>query len=423
MEALFYSSLNLLFLIYTSFYCVKRRVDSAVFFYCLITLYFINIPLFYDSFMVLSHGMSYWERYLQDVNIQWSSNTLTNINIIARDSLVFNCCFIFSYYYIKKKRLLSQNLNFRPYGSNTITDLSWRRCFFLSYFGLAIFMVYNQISSFSMMDVGEWYENRLNNRVIALLSTIFVPLMSVGVIRAFYAKNIIGGLLVIAPVLIIGIFTGARSQIIPVVFYVIYFFIWSNAKLKLKNILLFGGIAFALVLLLTISRETVTAIYPVYKDWAYIDLFYSYDVASSISTHGLNSLVMIARDILPVQVQDITTLVADTKYGVGWGSLHPSLLGWAYIDLLNLNWLLAIFFGVLMAIYDRLRHNMPNAIYFMFLSYEFAFLAIAIRGSVQFAYSQLFYPIVILILLFIFDKSKVIKCHYDRSNNGVSIAK
>lgn len=247
--------------------------------------------------------------------------------------------------------------------------------------------------------------------------------MSVGVIRAFYAKNIIGGLLVIAPVLIIGIFTGARSQIIPVVFYVIYFFIWSNAKLKLKNILLFGGIAFALVLLLTISRETVTAIYPVYKDWAYIDLFYSYDVASSISTHGLNSLVMIARDILPVQVQDITTLVADTKYGVGWGSLHPSLLGWAYIDLLNLNWLLAIFFGVLMAIYDRLRHNMPNAIYFMFLSYEFAFLAIAIRGSVQFAYSQLFYPTVILILLFIFDKSKVIKCHYDRSNNGVSIAK
>lgn len=406
------SAINVILLLYLFYKCIKNRYDSAVLYYCLISLYFINFPLFYDSLMIISNGVNSWETTLMDVHKYWSNGTLKNIDSIARCSLVFNCCFLFTYYVVNRKALKENVLVYRDLSKTTLRTLSWKRCFLFSYVGLVMFMIYNQISSFSMMEVGEWYENRSGSHVLALLSSLLVPIMSVGVIRLCYSKDFIRGGLVILPVLVIGIFTGARSQIIPVVFYFLFYFLWANPRFRLRNILLSGGIVFLLIYLMTITREDVAALYPIYKDWAYVDLFYVFDNGTAISTRGLNTLTMIARDFMPVQVQDITTVVADSKFGAGWGTLHPSLLGWAYVDLLDYYWILAIFFGLFVAVYDRLRHYMSTLIYFLFMSYEFAFLAIAIRGSVKFAYSQLLYPFFILIFLFILDKTKLIKCHY-----------
>lgn len=418
MWALFLAAVNFALLIYVSYLCFKRHIDTAVLYYCIVSLYFINIPLLYDALMVLTHGLGPWETTLMSVNRYWTSGTLQNIEIIARDSLVFNISFFFAYYLICGSLIKKKKFDYRPLNRHSLSSLSWGTCFLFAIVGMAMFMIYNNITSFKAMDVGEWYEGRSDSRVLALLASLLVPLMSVGVIRMLYSKNYILGFVLLLPVLTIGFFTGARSQIIPVVFYVLFYFFWRNKNFKLKNILLIGGIVFLLIYILTITREEVTALYPIYKDWAYIDLFYVYDMGSSISTHGLNTATMLLRDFIPQQVEDITSLVADTKFGTGWGTLHPSLLGWAYVDLLDFNWLLAIFFGWIVGLFDRLRHRMPMLIYLLFLSYEFAFLAIAIRGSVKFAYSQLLYPMLLLILLYLLDRFKVIKCHYNENNSN-----
>lgn len=418
MWVLFLAAVNFSLLIYVSYLCFKRHVDTAVLYYCIVSLYFINIPLLYDALMVLTHGVGSWEATLISVNRYWSTGTLQNIEKIAQDSLIFNVSFLLAYYVICSSLIKKKKFDYRPLNRNSLSSLSWGTCFLFAIVGMAMFMIYNNITSFKTMEVGEWYEGRSNSRILALLASLLVPLMSVGVIRVLYTKNYILGFILLLPVLTIGIFTGARSQIIPVVFYVLFYFFWRNRNFKLRNVLLIGGVAFLFIYLLTITREEVTALYPIYKDWAYIDLFYVYDMGSSISTHGLNTATMILRDFIPQRVEDITSLVADTKFGTGWGTLHPSLLGWAYVDLLDFNWLLAIFFGIIVGVFDRLRHRMPMLVYLLFLSYEFSFLAIAIRGSVKFAYSQLLYPLLLLFLLYILDKFKVIKCQYNENNSN-----
>lgn len=409
--ALLVNAVNIVLLVYTIIFCVKKRVDSCLLFYCLISLYFINIPLLFDSYMTAINGVDQWERELIEANPLWTYGTLVNIVKISVDSLVFNFCFLLSYWFVINKKYVKKILPYRPLDGQSLSSLSWRRCLFIAYLGLIVFMIYNGIDSFHRMSGGEWYENRSNNRLLALTTSLFVPVMSVGVVRALFSRDIILGIFILLPTFIIGYCTSARSQIISVIFYFLFYFFWVNKKITTKNFIIISSFVLIAVFTLTVLREDVNSIYPLYKDWAYVDLFYVYDVGQAITTHGLNTLAMIVRDFVPINVEDITLLVADTKYGVGWGSLHPSILGWAYVDLLNFHWLLAIFFGVWLAIFDRIRHKMPMLLYLAFLSYEFSFLAIAIRGSVHFAYSQLFYPTLLLILLFVLDRVKLIKCH------------
>lgn len=409
---------NVFFLIYVTYFCLKRHIDSAMLYYSIVSLYFINIPLLYDALMVQIHGVNTWETTLMNVNRYWTSGSLQNIDTIAQDSLIFNLALLLSYYVICGLCIKKRKFDYRPLNRHSLSSLSWTTCFLFAFLGMAIFMRYNNITSFKMMEVGEWYEGRSDSRILALLASLLVPLMSVGVIRVLYTKNYLLGFILLLPVLIIGIFTGARSQIIPVVFYVLFFFFWKYSKISIKNILLIGGVSLLFIYILTVAREDVTALYPVFKDWSYIDLFYVYDMGSSISTHGLNTATMILRDFFPQQVEDITLVVAESKFGAGWGTLHPSLLGWAYVDLQNFNWLLAIILGMVIALFDRLRHRMPMLIYLLFLSYEFSFLAIAIRGSVKFAYSQLLYPLLLLIFIYILDIMKVIKCRYNENNSN-----
>lgn len=411
MVSLLINIINVLVLFYTIRYCIKRRVDSCVLFYCLISLYFINFPLLFDSIMTTIDGVNQWERVQIEFNPLWTYGTLNKILKISIDSLIFNFCFLLSYWLICGRKKLISRLSYRSLDTLSLSSLTWGRCFFIAFIGLFFFLSYNGIDSLHRMSGGEWYENRSNSRILALITSLVVPVMSVGVIRALFTKDILRGFIVLIPVIIIGYFTSARSQIISVVFYFLFYFFWANKRIKTKNLIIISVFILVAVFVLTVLREDVNSFYPLYKDWAYVDLFYVYDVGQSISTHGLNTLAMIVRDFVPINVDDITLLVADTKYGAGWGSLHPSILGWAYVDLLSFHWLLAVFFGVWLAIFDRLRHKMPMIIYLAFLSYEFSFLAIAIRGSVHFAYSQLFYPTLLLIGLFFLDKMKIISCH------------
>lgn len=411
MGALIINLFNVILLSFVIKYCIKRRIDSSILYYCLITLFFINIPLLFDAIMTLYNGINQWERVLADANKVWTFGTLKHIDKVSADSLLFNICFLLSYWLICKRRISQQAFCYRPLNSSSLASLSWVNCFLLVFLGFIVFVTYNGIASFYKMDVGEWYIHRTENRFLALLSSFLVPMMSVGVIRVLFSRDFIRGTILLLPIIVIGYFTGARSQIISVVFYFLFYFFWANERISFNKIILFLVFTVTVTFILIKIREDVSAVYPIYKDWSYCDLFYVYDVGKSISTHGLNSLSMILRDFAPQKVDDITILVADSKFGIGWGSLHPTLLGWAYVDLLNYFWLIAVFFGILLAFFDRIRHRMSAFIYFSFLSYEFSFLAIAIRGSVQYAYSQLLYPTLLLIVLFSLDKMGILSCH------------
>ena len=83
---------------------------------------------------------------------------------------------------------------------------------------------------------------------------------------------------------------------------------------------------------------------------------------------------------------------------MGWGSLHPTILGWAFIDLGKYYGFLALFLGGILGICDRIRLSCKPIVNIMFLSFVFSFSAIAMRGSLQYAYSSFIYPFFMLII-------------------------
>lgn len=252
----------------------------------------------------------------------------------------------------------------------------------------------------------QWNSNSRNNPILNFIVDILVTVSPMFILRGLYEKKYLLSLFTLIPTVIIGYITLSRALIIAAIFYFLYFFVWkaANVKVNFKIIFKLLVIALSFSILLTVFRGSDATTYPLYRDVSYSDLFYSYANQSGLSTGGNNFIRLLLTGFYDYQTEDITKKIAEYKFGSDWGTLHPTVLGWAYVDLKNFFWLLSLFLGILIGLCDRLRYSLPIKVNFMINAFLFSFISVAIRGSVQYAYSNLFYPIILFFFIYIFKR-------------------
>ena len=392
---------NTILLVFIVLYCLKKKIDSSFFWVAITSLYFINIPLLYDSFNIFLIGEENWERVVEDTNLNWTKGTLKLLNNISFDSLLFNIAFIFSYFLVKGK---FNYLLPKEQANSLLSNIPWLLCIVICFLTLVLFIYFNQITDFSTLQTGMWYKNRLNNPILGLIINILVPLNSLVVFKMLAEKKIIFGIISLIPLIIIAAISGSRANIISAFFIGFYYLIIVVKKWNVRKILSYFLIGFFAVLFLNYFRGHL-GLYPETKDSSYSDLFYSYSCVDNITTNGEGTLRLLQTGFIhnsDKNYRDVTTELGNYKYFDGWGSIHPTLLGWAYIDLKENYFILAIFIGILLGLIDRFRYLCTDELNVFFLPYLFTFISVGMRGSLQYAYSILIYPLFILIAIYLY---------------------
>lgn len=411
MFALIINLINVLFLTYLVCYYIKYRIDTSLLWYSIVSLFFINIPLLFDN-CLLYYDIDLFNNIQLNSNVYWELNFVSDFLRVSLCSLMFNLCFFLSYRFITRKKIFT--FIFLESNKKASILFPWIIYFLVSYFGLLLFMYHNNISSFSFIGTGLWYQNRNDNAVINLLVNLLVPIMPVSLFVSLVFRKYLLGFLCIIPVILIAIITGARSQYITIAFYLLYYIIW---KLGLKQfsfnslIKLFIVSVSIAVFIMSLRSESNT--YPLSKDLSYCDLFYVFQNSNAFTTEGTNFIRLILTGFYDYSVNDVTAELANYKFFQGWGTLHPTLLGWAYADLQGYFWVLSLFFGTFLGFYDLLRHSILYKYNIFFLAFLFSFISISVRGSVQYAYSTIIYPFFILVLFYTYIKKK-------RNENNIS---
>lgn len=389
--------LNTGILFYFCYKCVKNKIDSSLLWISISSLYFINIPLLYDS--ILSLFQTNYEYSIIQANENWVNGTFKSIYIISISSLVFNLLFYASYFLtISPRKVMKLNKRINVSNNIQLNVIPWWLCILVCYSSFFLFLFNNGISNISNLGTAEWYSGRINNSIINFLSSFLLSLSSFTVFKALVEKKVWTGMICIIPLLLVEYITESRALIISSAFYFLFFVIINTKTMTLYRMLTILIIAFLLSVLLTFWRGGLGLFYPNSKDVSYSDLFYAYSISEIISTHGTNSLRLILTGFYRIEAYDITRAIADYKIKMGWGSLHPTILGWAFVDLGHYYGILALYFGFLLGICDRIRLSCKPIVNLIFLSFVFSFTTIAIRGSVQYAYALFIYAFFILII-------------------------
>ena len=146
------------------------------------------------------------------------------------------------------------------------------------------------------------------------------------------------------------------------------------------------------------------------RDISIGDAYYSFyirDVDPKLTTEGSSSLALISVGIVPPFVnrdlflpeKTATYKIYQLRYGdFDFGSIHPTLIGYAYFDLGFLGVMLAIFFAAVMRLYYYLmsRFDFSQAIAPVLLG---GFIFVSLRGSVNVAYFNLIYSGILIFLI------------------------
>ena len=409
MITLLLNIINVMVLVFVLYRNIKLKIDTSIIWYCLVSLYFINIPLFFDCVQLQFQRTDIFELNIIKTNPSWIKGTLSNMSRITIDSLLFNLILILTYSVIvgKSKRL---KIHWTP--ALLTGYLSWKWLIILSWLAFILFLFYNQISlySFTLIQTGQWYQNRLNIPLLGLIVNLLIPICSISSLKMLVDKKWILGIIALFPLIIIGAITGSRSQIISIIFFVLYYFLIKLKRINILSICFYTFILLSTSMLLQSYRGNIKS-YPVAKDSSYSDLFYSYEIVDQLRMNGESTKRLIATGFIhnDKSYRDITIELGKFKYRNSYVSLHPTILGWAYLDLKNLFFIIAIHIGFVLGITDKLRYRSPLVINEFMLSFVFTFIAVGVRGSLQFAYSTLIYPLFIMILLWLNNKYHFIR--------------
>lgn len=341
--------ISFLFLLKLVFYLLQRRVDNILLWFCFVSIYFVNLPLLVDSFVSISPFINTWNILLLLHNKFWEyqflEDQLFNVSLFV---LIFNLAFVVAYLLVSPAKKCQNTLITK----NSITKnsfLQWSQYGIMGGVGLILFMLYYGISSFTNLGIEEWYSNReFNSGFIVIVFNFCIIATTSVVLKALYLKRAMQGIIFLWPVLAICYITGARAYMITIVFCLLYYLLSKNIShvYRLFFVIVIIGIMFSI--LFTLIRGNAMLFYPISRDISYSDLFYSFSNQENITTSGTNTLRLILTGLpfVDYNVEDISILLADYKFFPGWGSLHPTLYGWAYIDLGFYGFILAIYFCI-----------------------------------------------------------------------------
>ena len=190
------------------------------------------------------------------------------------------------------------------------------------------------------------------------------------------------------------------------VFLVIFYFFISDVRHRKRIIKIVSYIIILLIVVTMINYlrpNSISFNYPLWRDLSLGDGYFAF--YKNFPHNFGNNMIRLMQTGIPFlsdfnQYYDITYQLADERFGFGWGSLHPTAYAWLYLDLDWYGILASVYFSLFLSIVEYLRLSFTKfKLRTMLLPIELIFCAIFIRGSVQYAYSVVIYPIIMIFLL------------------------
>jgi hypothetical protein len=418
MEVLFlaciFNVFSFLLLVWVSIKELKGR-NSMLLYYCLICIYIVQIPLIYDSFSFLIRGSDVTKMILFNHNNTVTSSAdyyILNTGIIFKASIyVFlsNIVLIGCYNLCVKKKITFYK-KIEP--SNFMSNV------FYLLIGLTAISIFIYYYGFDISRIGVDYRNTTFGGTNPLLSFILnlcmISLISV-VLKGFVCRTYFTSFILLIPMLIIGTLTVARALIISIPLIILYYIVNVNHRKNIVNLIgkifMIGAI---FIFILLFIRGHDASFYPISRDISVFDLYYGIANKMNLNTsdgYYFFNVIKIGVPFWewPQNYETLESMLGSYRYFSGWGTLHPTFFGWTYIDAGWYGLLTAAFFGFFIGLTDIVRYHLSMKLSLLFLPFQLSFVAVMVRGSIQYAYGNIiyiliFFMICLFVMKFIFNK-------------------
>lgn len=403
---LFLSFINFLLCVYLG--CKRFISGRLTFMYWLGSLFFVGIPLFFDMLVVqFGYGESLEKYlYLKDVNFNINFN---NINLIGLSFFILVCNIFFAIgesFFLNKK-----NIEKSKYGQFEILLL------FFNYIFLLVFL----INYPSQWFVADFY--RETNFIYSISSLMVVICTSSSFIFLLNNKKLLA-FLGLFPCVFLSFLTAERPYLAPVI-GIIFLWMANNKKNNIFNLirlLIMGFLSITIMRLvrllannhdinifdLLLERDSSTSVlYYIFENYIYYQALTGGKATFFLTTTGFYSdFIFGERNFSLV---DIPSILAFEKFGWNFGTIHPTLYGWLFVDLGFFAVIFTFFLGFIISFMENKMKFMSVRLYSFLVVSLSLLIFVALRGSLQVAYSKSFYVIVIggiMILIYNFLAKK-----------------
>ncbi len=389
MLAIFINSISIVFSIWVVSYYLKK--NSIIIYFFLLSLFFVIIPIFVDSIGINFLGQNY-------TNIIINNNS-NMYNVSFFDSEInfkftlfvfcFNLLFFLSF------KIFTFKLDVDKYRIQHQLFHSDLFYILLGLFSVILFVIRKNLGVF--------------NSTATVLFYLFSNGYTIGIIPVLKKKHYFKFIILLLPVLFFALTTGSRALFISFFLILFYFLLDNFEKNKyflLRMILIVGFILILIPMFNFFRKGSFHLTYPFWRDLCVGDGYFAF--ANTFYHQFANNIIRLVQTGIPHVLEsnnyyDITYQLADERFFIGWGSLHPTAYGWLFIDLQWYGIITAIYFALFVSFIEYIRYFFRKyKIVSMLLAFELTFFAIFIRGSVQYAYSTVIYPINIIFLLVLF---------------------
>jgi len=387
------STLNLVI----CFFGLKRGFSqkSISILFWLSVIYISSIPLFLDSLACLTGFRSQWEAILNrnEVNyyFELSNHILLKASFFA---FIFNLFFISSYEIIIN-RTHKNNRTIPFYNKCYVPKIAINICAISGWLGIALYY-------------------------LSATQALYSPLLALSCSGLYYClnnKRYVMGFICSIPTVLLAFILTERPYIVPIISVTLMYFLTNIVEFKFKEKLKILLLCLTVILLFTSVRLgrghltyldiIMTTAYPIARDFATNTMYYTFDVAPTLKGYGeFNGFeFLLGTGLLPAAIfgertfaqADLPHILAERRFSWDFGTIHPSIYGWSFIDM---GWF-GVFFGGFVGLLTGLCHRwskgyvLREGIVYSTLS---IFILVAVRGSIQVGYARMVYGLFLGIL-------------------------
>lgn len=380
------------------------RTDSIILYFDLCVLFFVLIPLTVDNIAILFISPDEWGRFLNFSSL----SQISDFSNLSAKAITHTTYFVFAFNIIFRMFFLFITRSFIKKPRQKLETFPCYFYLFLGWLGVAFFALNYGIN---FAEAGFGYRARVADSSLAIfniLSHIALSASLMGVYLKLQSKQFISVFFYCLPTILIAYLTESRALFIAAIFIFAKYFFSINLH-HIKRLVI-TGIPVAILVLSALSAirngSFVLLIYPLWRDSAISDLYFSIMNSELLFNHyqGISRMLLTGIPFVANNTStDICTLLANVRFFEGWGSLHPAIYGWCFIDAGWFGIFYAAIFGTILAATEVFYNRSFDKIASCFIGLQFAFVPVLVRGSIQYAYATLLYPFILLIFLnFIF---------------------
>lgn len=384
---------------------------SVIVLFWLSVIYIANVPLLLDSFFYLIGLGPHWKLILNrnEINYVFQFN-----EIILYRTTFFVFAFNLIVYFVYEKTITITKINFicrRDVFRGNIPELAILICGLFGWLGLIYYYYFGFQAVYSSL----------------------LAVASAGIYYSLLRKKYVFALACSLPSILLAFLLTQRPYLVPVLSCFLMYILQKYKKVRLMEGLKIIFIGLFIVFLFTSVRFgrghlsyldiLLSTAYPIVRDPATSTMYYAFEVGPALEEYGEYFAIkfLLGTGWFPATFfgerefvsADLPHILAASRFSWDYGTIHPSIYGWSFVDMGWFGLSFAAFLGLLIGfcqVWSKGSIIREGVIY----STMSIFLLVAVRGSVQVGYSRMFYSLVLGVIFAWF-----IEFGQDRSTNNM----